>query len=222
MYGYDDVDYYYATRRRVTSSQDSPSNPFDGINVGPWRAPALGDFDGDGTFRPRPSTEKLRLHKLWLAQATWTSSWAIPRAISTTWRTPGRLRRRCSWQGPKTITPSTASTLALTASPHSETSTATVRSDRVRRSINCDRMFCVSRRRLGSRRGQFRWHAQLFRQRFLHYVVWRPRRVRRLCQLAADVRLSHGLYGRPVRRLPGGVFWIHVRPLYRAASESTS
>ena len=37
------------------------SNPFDGIDVG-WyrRAPALGDLDGDGTLRPRPSSDKLR------------------------------------------------------------------------------------------------------------------------------------------------------------------
>ena len=36
------------------------SNPFDGIDVGWYSAPALGDLDGDGTLRPRPSSDKLR------------------------------------------------------------------------------------------------------------------------------------------------------------------
>ena len=31
------------------------ANPFDGINVGYNSAPSLGDLDGDGTLRPRPS-----------------------------------------------------------------------------------------------------------------------------------------------------------------------
>jgi hypothetical protein len=52
------------------------ANPFDGIDVG-YNAlsftPALGDLDGDGTLRPRPSIDKLRLHVLRLSQATWTS-----------------------------------------------------------------------------------------------------------------------------------------------------
>ena len=30
------------------------TNPFDGIDVGDYSTPALGDFDGDGTLRPRP------------------------------------------------------------------------------------------------------------------------------------------------------------------------
>ena len=35
------------------------NGPFDSIDVG-WRsAPALADFDGDGTLRPRPSSDKL-------------------------------------------------------------------------------------------------------------------------------------------------------------------
>ena len=37
------------------------ANPFDGIEVGSsWdvrSAPALGDIDGDGTLRPRPSID---------------------------------------------------------------------------------------------------------------------------------------------------------------------
>ena len=40
------------------------ANPFDGIDVGYSSAPALGDIDGDGTLRPRPSIDNLRLHKL--------------------------------------------------------------------------------------------------------------------------------------------------------------
>ena len=31
------------------------ANPFDGVDVGSYSTPALGDLDGDGTFRPRPS-----------------------------------------------------------------------------------------------------------------------------------------------------------------------
>ena len=55
------------------------ANPFDGMDVDSdskfdWRTvPALGDLDGDGTLRPRPSIDKLRPHVLRLAQATWTS-----------------------------------------------------------------------------------------------------------------------------------------------------
>ena len=33
------------------------SNPFAGIDVGYYSAPALGDIDGDGTLRPRPSID---------------------------------------------------------------------------------------------------------------------------------------------------------------------
>ena len=60
------------------------ANPFDGIIVhffgpifGMISAPALADLDGDGTLRPRPSGDKLRPHVTFLAQATWTSCWAI-------------------------------------------------------------------------------------------------------------------------------------------------
>ena len=35
------------------------ANPFDGVDVGDFSAPALADFDGDGTLRPRPSIYKL-------------------------------------------------------------------------------------------------------------------------------------------------------------------
>ena len=49
------------------------NGPFDGIDVGDYTAPALGDLDGDGTLRPRPSIDKLRPHVTFLAQATWTS-----------------------------------------------------------------------------------------------------------------------------------------------------
>jgi len=35
------------------------ANPFDGIDVGVYSAPALGHLDGDGTLRPRPSINKL-------------------------------------------------------------------------------------------------------------------------------------------------------------------
>ena len=51
------------------------ANPFDGIDLGENEniAPALADFDGDGTLRPRPSIDKLWPHVLCLSQATWTS-----------------------------------------------------------------------------------------------------------------------------------------------------
>ena len=32
-------------------------NPFDNIDVGWYSTPALGDLDGDGTLRPRPSID---------------------------------------------------------------------------------------------------------------------------------------------------------------------
>ena len=35
------------------------ANPFDGIFAGYSSTPALGDFDGDGTLRPRPSIDML-------------------------------------------------------------------------------------------------------------------------------------------------------------------
>ena len=36
-------------------------NPFEGIDVSDYSTPALGDLDGDGTLRPRPSIDKLRV-----------------------------------------------------------------------------------------------------------------------------------------------------------------
>ena len=48
------------------------ANPIDGIDVGFQSAPALADFDGDGTLTPRPSIN-CDYTNLWLAQATWTS-----------------------------------------------------------------------------------------------------------------------------------------------------
>ena len=65
------------------------------------QALVLGDLDGDGTLRPRPSIDKLRPHVLCRSQAIWTSLWAMRMAISPTWRTPGRLRCRCSCNGLK-------------------------------------------------------------------------------------------------------------------------
>ena len=63
-----------AARRRVTSSQSNYWNPFDGIDVGWNSAPALGDIDGDGTLRPRPSIDRnLSPHLSCRSQATWTS-----------------------------------------------------------------------------------------------------------------------------------------------------
>ena len=41
---------------------EGDDNPFDGIDVGSYSAPALGDLDGDGTRRPRPSIDKPRQH----------------------------------------------------------------------------------------------------------------------------------------------------------------
>ena len=48
------------------------ANPFDSIDVGDESTPALGDLDGDGTLRPRPSIDKLR-PKVCPLQVTWTS-----------------------------------------------------------------------------------------------------------------------------------------------------
>ena len=52
------------------------ANPFAGIDVGGYSAPAFSDIDNDGTLRPCPSIDKLRFHVLRRSQATWTSSWA--------------------------------------------------------------------------------------------------------------------------------------------------
>ena len=49
------------------------ANPFDGIDVGSESAPAVADFDGDGTLTPRPSIDKQRSHISRLSQAIWTS-----------------------------------------------------------------------------------------------------------------------------------------------------
>ena len=48
-------------------------NPLDGIDVGWNSAPAVADFDNDGTLRPCPSIDELRSHVLCRSQATWTS-----------------------------------------------------------------------------------------------------------------------------------------------------
>ena len=43
----------------VFVARTGSANPFADIDVGSWSAPALADFDGDGTLRPRPSIHKL-------------------------------------------------------------------------------------------------------------------------------------------------------------------
>ena len=48
-------------------------NPFAGIDVGQFSAPAFSDIDNDGTLRPCPSIDKLHPHLLCLPQVTWTS-----------------------------------------------------------------------------------------------------------------------------------------------------
>ena len=50
------------TMAPVFVARTGSANPLDGIDVGAASAPALGDLDGDGTRKPRPSTDKLRLH----------------------------------------------------------------------------------------------------------------------------------------------------------------
>ena len=41
----------------VFVQQTGTANPFDGVDVGDHGVPVLGDFDGDGTLRPRPSID---------------------------------------------------------------------------------------------------------------------------------------------------------------------
>ena len=48
------------TTAPVFVQRTGTANPFDGIDVGWYSAPAFGDLDNDGTLRPRPSTDKLR------------------------------------------------------------------------------------------------------------------------------------------------------------------
>ena len=88
-------------------------------------------------------------------------------ASSTTWRTPGRLRRRCScWKGPEALNPFDGIDVGDDDSKplRSETRQRRHAHDRVRRSINCDRTFCVARRRPGPRRGRMRMATQLHRE----------------------------------------------------------
>ena len=61
----------------VFVARTGSANPFDGIDVGSWSAPALGDLDGDGTLRRCPSIDKLRPHVFCRSQATWTSGHAV-------------------------------------------------------------------------------------------------------------------------------------------------
>ena len=49
------------------------ANPFDSVDVSLFSAPAVANFDGDGTLRQCPSIDKLRPHVLCRSQATWTS-----------------------------------------------------------------------------------------------------------------------------------------------------
>ena len=65
------------TTAPVFVQRTGTANPFDGIDVGWYSAPAFGDLDNDGTLRPRPSTDKLRPHVFCRSQATWTSSRAV-------------------------------------------------------------------------------------------------------------------------------------------------
>ena len=60
------------TTAPVFVQRTGTANPFDGINVGWYSAPAFGDLDNDGTLRPRPSTDKLRPHVFCRSQAIWT------------------------------------------------------------------------------------------------------------------------------------------------------
>ena len=41
----------------VFVARTGSANIFDGIDVGSFSRPALGDLDGDGTLRPRPSID---------------------------------------------------------------------------------------------------------------------------------------------------------------------
>ena len=43
----------------VFVARTGSANPFDGKDVGTGSLPTLGDLDGDGTLRPRPSIDKL-------------------------------------------------------------------------------------------------------------------------------------------------------------------
>ena len=120
------------------------NGPFDGIDVGFTTAPALGDLDGDGTLRPRPSIDKLRPHVFVSLAGDLDLVVGNGDGVLIYIENTGTSTAPVFVQGPEARTPSTASTSALTAPPRSETSTATARSDRVRRSINCDQTSCLS------------------------------------------------------------------------------
>ena len=46
----------------VFVQRSGSASPIDAIDVGYYIAPALGDLDGDGTLRLRPSIDKLPSH----------------------------------------------------------------------------------------------------------------------------------------------------------------
>ena len=60
--GNDDGDLKYMENTGTSTApvfvqRTGSANPFDGVDVVYKSVPALGDFDGDGTLRPRPSID---------------------------------------------------------------------------------------------------------------------------------------------------------------------
>ena len=53
---------YYKNTGTAFVLMEGDDNPFDDIDVGDKSAPALGDFNNDGTLRQRPSINKPRQH----------------------------------------------------------------------------------------------------------------------------------------------------------------
>ena len=69
---------YYAENTGTSTApvfvqRTGSANPFDGIDVGSYSKPTLGDIDNDGTLIQRPSIETPRPHIQRLSQATWIS-----------------------------------------------------------------------------------------------------------------------------------------------------
>jgi len=62
-----------ASTEPVIVQRTGSANPFDGIDVGSYSKPTLGDIDNDGTLIQRPSIETPRPHIQRLSQATWIS-----------------------------------------------------------------------------------------------------------------------------------------------------
>ena len=89
-------------RRRCSWQRTGSANPFDGIDVGDWTAPTLGDLDNDGTL-PAQTGVRRSLTARFVSPAGDLD--LVVGSLTPTSRTPGRLRRRHSCNGTGSANP---------------------------------------------------------------------------------------------------------------------